>query len=73
MVEYSSIFICDVGKVSLKYLGICVHHNRVCNASWDGPVGKVEKKLHTWDGKQNSYGGRLILLDLVLVMFLTRF
>jgi hypothetical protein len=62
MQEYATIFTCAVGNVPFKYLGILMHHSRLCRRDCCVAEEKVEKKLHTWVGKQNSYGGRLILL-----------
>ena len=55
--DYSAIFTCAVGSVPFKYLGVPVHHSRLSKENWGGVEEKVEKKLHTWAGKQNSYGG----------------
>jgi hypothetical protein len=45
-----------------------MHHKRISNADWKIKEEKFEKKL-SWKGKMLSYGGRLILLNSVLLCF----
>jgi hypothetical protein len=47
----------------MKYLGIPVDKKRIKNSDWNGPIGKVEKKLGSWIGKHMSIARRTILIN----------
>jgi hypothetical protein len=55
-----------MGKFPFKYLGILMHHKKLSIADWKIIEEKFEKRLSYWKGKFLSYGGRLILINLVL-------
>lgn len=60
---YSSIFTCKVGSLPLKYLGIPIDQKRILNKDWKLAENKMEHKLGCWQGRLQSIGGRLILLN----------
>jgi hypothetical protein len=47
----------------MKYLGIPIDEKRIKNSDWNGPIGKIEKKLGSWIGKCMSIAGRTILIN----------
>jgi hypothetical protein len=60
--DYAEIFTCVEGKIPFRYLGVPLSFLRLCNLDWSEAEEKMEKKTHIWKGKQNAYGGRLVLL-----------
>lgn len=60
---YSGIFTCEIGNLPLKYLGIPIDKKRLLNKDWKGTENKMEHKLGCWQGKLQSIGGRLILIN----------
>lgn len=60
---YSNIFTCNVGDLPLKYLGIPIDQKRILNKDWKVAENKMEHKLGCWQGKLQSIGGRLVLLN----------
>jgi hypothetical protein len=85
--EYYSIFGCQCDlKINFhkseifldpfKYLGIPIHHKKLSNNDWKIIEQMIDKKLSSWKGKHLSVGGRLILINFVLislVMFMLSF
>lgn len=63
---YSNIFTCKVGSLPLKYLGIPIDQKRILNKDWKLAENKMEHKLGCWQGRLQSIGGRLILLNSTL-------
>jgi hypothetical protein len=47
----------------MKYLGIPIDKKRIKNSDWNGPIGKIEKRLGSWIGKNMSIAGRTILIN----------
>ena len=73
---YKQLFGCGIGSMPFTYLGIPIHHRKLSNKEWKCIEDRFEKKLSCWKGKLMSYGGRLILINLVLTsmpMFLLSF
>ena len=74
---YTDLFGCNAGEYPFRYLRIPMHHRKLLNFEW----GKVEehfekKKLFCWKAKYLSYGGRLVLLNSILIsltMFMMSF
>jgi hypothetical protein len=54
------------GKISLQILGIPMHFKKLNNVDWKVIEEKIENRLSCWKAKMLSYGGRLILINLVL-------
>ena len=70
------MFGCELGALPFTYLGIPIHHRKLTNREWKCIDDRFEKKLSCWKGELMSYGGRLILINLVLTsmpMFLLSF
>jgi len=57
---------CNLGELSLNYLGVPVSYKRPAKADWMPLIKKVEKKRYGWKGKLLSMGGRLTLVNSVL-------
>jgi hypothetical protein len=49
-----------------SFMGMPMHHRKLCNADWSVIKERFKYKLSTWKGKHLSYGGRLVLLNSVL-------
>ena len=64
--EYTELFGCGLGPYPFRYLGIPMHHRKLHNADWSVIEERFKRKLSTWKAKHLSYGGRLVLLNLVL-------
>jgi hypothetical protein len=60
---FESIFTCQGSDLPMKYLGILIDKKRIKNSDWNGPIGKIEKKLGSWIGKNMSIAGRTILIN----------
>ena len=70
------MFGCELGALPFTYLGISIHHRELTNREWKCIEDLFEKKFSCWKGKLMSYGGRLILINSVLMsmsMFLLSF
>lgn len=52
-----------MGDLPLKYLGIPIDQKRILNKDWKVAENKMEHKLGCWQGKLQSIGGRLVLLN----------
>lgn len=64
--QYRQLFGCNSGSFPFKYLGIPIHYRKLRNSDWKCVEDRFQRKLSTWKGKNNSYGGRLVLLNSVL-------
>jgi hypothetical protein len=64
--QYTELFGCGMGKYPFNYLGIPMHHKKLHNADWKSVEEKFKKRLSCWKGIVLSYGGQLILINLVL-------
>ena len=62
---YTDLFGCNAGEYPFRYLGIPMHHRQLLNSEWSKVEECFEKKLSCWKAKYLSYGGRLVLLNLV--------
>ena len=74
--NYRQLFGCELGSLPFNYLGIPIHHRKLTNKEWKCIEDRFEKKLSYWKGKLMSYGGRLVLINSVLMsmpMFLLSF
>jgi hypothetical protein len=73
---YSALFGYRGGSYPFKYLGIPMHFRKLSNNEWKMIEQRIEKKLSSWKGKYLSVGGRLVLINSVLmslVMFMLSF
>ena len=66
--RYVGLFECDLVSYPFRYLGIPMHHHKLCNADWSVIEYRFKRKLSTWKAKHLSYGVRLVLLNLVLLV-----
>jgi hypothetical protein len=74
--QYITIFGCQGGLFPFKYLGIPMHVRKLSDEDWKMVEERIEKRLSSWKGKYLSVGGRLVLINLVLmslVMFIISF
>ena len=44
-----------------------MHFRKLSNKDWKGIEERIEKKLSSWKGKHLSVGGRLVLINSVLL------
>jgi hypothetical protein len=64
--SYTSLFGCNSGDYTFRYLGIPMHHRQLLNSEWSKVEERFQQKLSCWKAKYLSYGGRLVLLNSVL-------
>jgi hypothetical protein len=64
--EYKLLFGCDTGSLPFRYLGIPIHFRKLKIGEWKPVEDRFESKLSSWINKMLSYGGRLVLINLVL-------
>jgi hypothetical protein len=57
---------CIQGSIPFKYLGLPVGANPRRISTWEPMVEKIRRKLNSWGNKHISFGGRLVLINLVL-------
>jgi hypothetical protein len=50
-------------ELPMKYLGIPIDKKRIRNSEWNGPIGKIEKKLGSGIGKHMSIAGKTIRIN----------
>jgi hypothetical protein len=61
------IFLCDVGTLPFRYLGIPIYFCKIRSGEWKLPERSfLRKKMSSWIGKMLSYGDQLILIKSVL-------
>lgn len=60
---YSQIFTCKIGALPMRYLGVPIDKKRLHNSDWKAAENKMEHKLRCWQGRLQSIGGRLILIN----------
>jgi hypothetical protein len=73
---YEQLFGCKKGSYPFRYLGIPMHYTKLNNKDWEMIEEWIEKKLNSWNGKYLSVGGRLVLINSVLIslpMFMLSF
>jgi uncharacterized protein involved in cysteine biosynthesis len=70
--QYELLFGCKKGSYPFRYLGIPMHYRKLYNSEWKMIEERIEKRLCSWKGKFLSVGGRLVLINFVL-MSLTMF
>lgn len=74
--HYKQLFSCEVGKLPFRYLGIPIHFRKLTNKEWECIEDVFEKKLNYWKENFTSYGGNLVLINVVvtsLPMFMFSF
>jgi hypothetical protein len=71
--DYARLFGRKTGNTPFKYLGIPMHHMKLSNKDWIIIEEKFQKKLSSWKGKLLSVGGRLVLINSVLAMYMLSF
>ncbi|XP_039144849.1 uncharacterized protein LOC120282161 [Dioscorea cayenensis subsp. rotundata] len=62
---------CSVGVLPLTYLGIPISGGKPRKQDWDILINKVRSRLEIWKSKFLSLGGRLTLLNSVLIVIPT--
>lgn len=63
---YIVLFGCEIGSYPFRYLGILMHHNKLCSSDWNVIEERFKCKSSTWKAKHLSYEGCLILLNSIL-------
>jgi hypothetical protein len=66
--EFASTFRCKVDQFSLLYLGLLLKDSRLHVADWQFLIDKVDKRLQSWKCQLLSLGGRLTLINYVLLV-----
>jgi hypothetical protein len=64
---YANLFGCGQGQFPMSYLGIPIHYRRLTLAEWKLVNERLQKRLSSWKDKLLSLGGRLVLINLVLL------
>lgn len=62
----SDFLSCCIGTMPFKFLGIPVAANLRRSVTWELVIAAVRKKLHCWQGRFLSIGGRITLINSVL-------
>jgi hypothetical protein len=70
---YVELFGCNQGEFPIRYLGIPIHFQRLTNAEWKIVEERLQLHLNYWKGKLLSIGGRLVLINLVPVLYMLSF
>ena len=65
--QYAELFGCEQGQFPIRYLGIPIHYRRLTNAEWKHVEERFEARLASWRAKLLSLGGRLVLINSVLI------
>jgi hypothetical protein len=69
IMEMASTFLnCIRGGIPFKYLGLPVGANPRRMTTWAPMVEKIQSKLNSWGNKHISFGGRLVLINPVLIL-----
>lgn len=53
--QCTKLFGSELGSYSFRYLGIPMHHNKLCSADWSVIKERLKLKLSTWKAKLLSY------------------
>jgi hypothetical protein len=57
--NFADLFNCQVGKFSMKYLGVSVSPIKLHIANWTPLEEKCDKRLEVWKGRCLSIAGRI--------------
>jgi len=57
---------CNEGNLPFKYLGLLVGANSSSFSTWKPLLEHVTTHLNSWENKYISFGGRIVLLNLVI-------
>jgi hypothetical protein len=68
--QYKQILECESGSLPVRYLGIPIHHRKLCNAEWNPVEGRFASKLGSRQSNLLSYWDRLVLITSVLTSLL---
>jgi hypothetical protein len=49
--EYMVMFVCEIGSLPFRYLGIPIHFRRLKNGEWKLIEDRFKKRLCSWIGK----------------------
>lgn len=60
---YSQLFTCNIGDLPMRYFGVPIDKIRILKKDWKTAENKMEHKLGCWQGRFQSIGGRLILIN----------
>lgn len=66
IMQYASLFDCQIGTFPMLYLGVPVSHNRLHIADWKKLEEKLDKRLDSWKGSSLSVAGRITLINACL-------
>jgi hypothetical protein len=73
MDELAGILGCGVSSLPLKYLGLPLGAPFKAKSIWDDVVGKIERRLASWQRMYLSKGGRVTLIKSTLSNLTTYF
>lgn len=62
-VLFSQLFTCNIGDLPMRYLGVPIDQKRILNKDRKTAENTMESKLSCWQGRLQSIGGRLILIN----------
>ena len=65
--ELSSVLGCKVVNLPLTYLGVPINNKSLTDIDWQILIDKIEKRLQSWKWSLLSLGGRVTLLNSVLL------
>lgn len=69
----AAVLNCKTGIVPFKYLGLPIGVDPRKIATWNPVVKKVRRRLSSWNSKQLSFAGRMVLIKSVLSALPTYF
>lgn len=64
-----SIMGCKIEKLLFKYLIVPIRASKLVRQDWNVMIDKIDRRLQGWKAKSLSLGGRLIPLNVVLMVF----
>jgi len=64
--EAASVLGCKIGKISFVYLGLPIGGDPRRLLFWEPVVNRIKSRLSGWHSRFLSFGGRLVLLKVVL-------
>jgi hypothetical protein len=64
--QYADIFGCPVGNLSIKYLRIPLHFNKLRRENLQPLIDKMIKRIAGWRGKLLTQAGRLVVIKTCL-------
>ncbi|GFZ02650.1 hypothetical protein Acr_15g0012580 [Actinidia rufa] len=67
MQPLAKVLNCQIQMLPIKYLGLPLEANSKLKATWKTVVDKIKFRLSSWKRRQLSFGGRIVLIKVVLL------